>query len=187
MPPKTTSLVLGIVLLVGAAFFLVAMVGFLAGTGSSSPDPGLAAFSATCMAIFAVPGLLSLLIYRRSTLMEQRTTAVAMLLQNVREVSIGDVARTIRETPSETVVLVNAAIASGRLRGYINPQAGTFVNAQLGAVSPPWVAATAPGPAAMPSEVPFEPRFCRECGSSIERTGAGPTYRCATCGHVESL
>lgn len=200
MPPKTVPLVLGIFLLIGAALFLLATTGFLVGTSTTPPDPGLAAVSGTCTAIFAIPGVLLLVVYRRAARRDERTAALAAILQNMREVAIADVARTLQETPAETIVLMSEAIAAGRVHGYIDSQSGKFVAWQWGSMPPPVPPPTGPPqpaashsapappgppPVPTPTPVPTEPRFCRECGSALERVPGQTAYQCPNCGHIE--
>ncbi len=193
MHHKSVPLVLGILLLIGAAFFLVAAIGLAVGTSTTPADPGVAAVSAVCTAILAIPGAVLLVLYRQWTRKDSQVRTVVAILASVREISIAEVAQGIQATPAQTIVLVSDAIASGQVHGYVDPQAGKFITIASGTSRPPFLAppiappvappATPPAPA--PQVPPIVPRFCRECGSLLERVPGQTGYACPNCGHVE--
>lgn len=194
MAGKPSFLVAGILLLFGAALALIAVLGSLIGTASNPPDVGLASFSAACGTLLGIFGLGLVLLYRQKARHDARLEMVVAVLEHVTEISVAEVARTIHATPAEIIALITDAIQLGRVSGYLDPRDGRFVRTVPGfpgspapshgivAAYPPTVA---PAVAASSPADTIEPRFCRECGSRIQRSPDSSGFLCPNCGHRE--
>ena len=125
---------------------------------------------------------------------------VGAILRSVREIGIQDVAGKVGKTPAETEVLISESIAAGYVQGYVDPREGKFVATAWGAFAPgqmpqiviqapatPQAAyppSYAPSAAAPPSGTP-ESRFCRDCGSRIEKIPGQTYWQCPHCGNIQ--
>ena len=194
MAGKPLFLVVGILLLFGAALAFIAVLGSLMGSPSNPPDIGLATFSAACGTLIGIFGLGLVLLYRQGVRHDVRLQMVVAVLDHVTEISVSDIAGTIHATPAETVTLITEAIQFGRVSGYLDPRGGRFVRTVPGfpgspAASYGIVTASAPDipatVAAAPPTETIEPHFCRECGSRLERSPDASAFVCPNCGHRE--
>ena len=170
MAGKPLFLVVGILLLFVAALAFLAVLGSLAGTPSNPPDVGLATFSAVCGTLLGLIGLGLVFFYRQGARYAARLETIVAVLDHVTEARVEDLARTIDATPAETMALITEAIQFGRISGYLEPRDGRFVR-------------TVPGSQRTPA--PWQPSFCRECGSHLERSSDASGFLCPNCGHRE--
>src|SRR6266487_2054235 len=155
-----TYLVLGVLLVLGAAFWglMTAVFVVTPSIGGESSTP-VAAVSGACTAIFAVPAR-------------------------------------VGKTPEEAEVLISQAVSKNLVQGYIDPRERKFVATALTSLGPgqiPQIVIQAPPPtmAAPPPPAPSSPigqpdvRYCRECGTRIERVPGQPYWKCPACGNVQ--
>ncbi len=194
MNRRLAYLVLGILLLVGAAFFALGTAVFLVPgvtTGNATSNAGYAAFSGACTAALAIPAVLFLYFYRQAAEREKGQQMLVMLLRTVQEAPVREIAEKIGRTPSETESLIAKAVAEGQVHGYIDRRAGKWVATAVETPAPgpvPQVIIQPPSaPAYAPSATtgPPETRYCRECGSLIERVPGQTFWKCTYCGNVQ--
>jgi len=180
--PGVGYLLLGLVLLVGTFVWLVPTIAFFVGPppGETEIDLGLAAVSATCTTLLALPMLVSFHMYSRRRRAALREATVLSLLRSTTRVSVEDVAKHAQAPIVETEILVSKLIAEGRVDGRVDHASKMFL-----APARPF---TPPTPPRVPPAAPErEMRFCRVCGNPVERTSDGTSYECPSCGNVQSL
>src|SRR6266699_2065052 len=194
-----TYLVLGVLLLLGAAFcgLMTAVFVVTPSIGGDSTTP-VAAVSGACTAIFAVPAVVVVYLYRQTKRRDETLETVGALLRSVREIPVAQVAARVGKTPEEAEVLISQAVSKNLVQGYIDPRERKFVATALTLLGPgqiPQIVIQAPPPtmAAPPPPAPSSPigqpdvRYCRECGTRIERVAGQPYWKCPACGNVQSL
>jgi len=197
MKRKSLYLVFGILLLlgglVGVLFTVVSAVAPELGTG-------IAIFFGICSAVFLAPAVLLFYLYWRASAHDKVLQTVGAVLRSVREISVQDVATRVGKTPAEAEVLISQSIAEGYAQGFVDPREGKFVATAWGGFAPgqvPQIVIQAPaipqaaypppyGPsAAAPPSGPPESRFCRECGSRIEKVPGQTYWQCPHCGNIQ--
>lgn len=188
---KTTYLILGVLCVIGAAFWALAVAAFLTVPPADTSGLPYVAFSAACLVVFAVPAVLFLYLFQLAKKREATQLTVTALLRSVREIPVADVARNVGKTPQETEILISQAISEGKVQGYLDRAHGKFLAMAWGAVGPgqvPQIVIQAP-PAAAPAIPPSigtpDVRFCRECGTRIERPPGQTYWKCPACGNVQ--
>jgi len=192
-----TYLVLGVLLLLGAAFWglMTAVFVVTPSIGGESATP-VAAVSGACTAIFAVPAIVVVYLYRQTKRRDETLETVGALLRSVREIPVAQVAARVGKTPEEAEVLISQAVSKNLVQGYIDPRERKFVATALTLLGPgqiPQDVIQAPPPtmAAPPPPAPSPPigqpdvRYCRECGTRIERVAGQPYWKCPACGNVQ--
>ncbi len=98
MKTRGLFLAFGILLLLGGLPFVMATAVFLA--DPSYGGPGIAAGSGVCSAILLVPAAFLFFLYGRASAEEKGLRTVGAVLGSVREISIRDLAATLRKTPA---------------------------------------------------------------------------------------
>lgn len=191
---KTVQLILGILAAIGAAFWALMVVAFAVMPPADTSGTPYVAFSAACVVVFAVPAILFLYLYQQAKKREATSLTVTALLRSVREIPVQDVARRVGKTPEETEVLISQAISEGKVQGYLDRAHGKFLAMAWGAIGPgqvPQIIIQAPpaqavaAPIAPPPTGSPDVRFCRECGSRIERPPGQTYWKCPACGNVQ--
>ena len=197
MKRKSLYLIFGILLLLGGLFGILLTV-------VAALDPqfgaGIAIAFGICSGAFLAPGVLLFYFYWRASAKDKVLQTIGAILRSVREIGIQDVAGKVGKTPAETEVLISESIAAGYVQGFVDPREGKFVATAWGAFAPgqvPQIVIQAPampqaaypppfGPsaAAPPSGTP-ESRFCRDCGSRIEKTPGQTYWQCPHCGNIQ--
>jgi len=197
MKKSVLFIVFGILLLLGGLLFLATTLVFV--TDPSYGGAGVAAFSGVCTAALIVPAAILLYLYWRASAEDKILQTVGAILRSVREIGILDLAAKLRKTPAETEVLVSKTVAAGYAQGILDPREGKFVATAWGTLAPgqmPQIIIQAPPmpqpyypPAprfgAPPATGPPETRFCRECGSRIEKVPGQEYWKCPHCGNVQ--
>lgn len=199
MRKSVLFIVFGILLLLGGLLFLAATIVFMTDP-SYGASTGVAAFSGVCTAVLIVPAALLLYLYWRASAEDKVLQTVGAILRSVREIRILDLAAKLKKTPAEAEVLVSKTVAAGYVQGILDPREGKFVATAWGTLAPgqmPQIIIQAPpmpqayypptGPAfgAPPATGPPESRFCRECGSRIEKAPGQGYWKCPHCGNVQ--
>ncbi|TLZ55807.1 MAG: hypothetical protein E6K17_04975 [Methanobacteriota archaeon] len=197
MKRKSLYLVFGILLLLGGLFGLLLTV-------VAAVDPqfgaGIALAFGICSGALLVPAVLLFYFYWRASSKDKVLQTVGAILRSVREIGIQDVAGKVGKTPAETEVLISESIAAGYVQGYVDPREGKFVATAWGGFAPVQVPQIviqapampqaaypppyAPSAAAPPSGTP-ESRFCRDCGSRIEKIPGQTYWQCPHCGNIQ--
>ena len=190
---KNLYLVLGILLLIGGIVFGLATLAFvMSPPGTYGAD--IEAVAGACAGIQLIPALILLYLWRVTSVKVREMDTLAAILRTVREVSVEDVAKQFHRTRQEAEILITQAVAEGHVQGYIDGREGKFVSAAwAGAAVPP------PPPVGMPAPpfpaVPVLPtptssgtpemRYCRECGSRVERIPGRNAWQCPSCGNIQ--
>ena len=193
---KGTYLIFGILVLAAGLFFVLLTV--VAATVPALGAPAAAVMGA-CSAIFLVPAAILLYLYWRASAQDKVLQTVGAILRSVREIGVQDVAAKLKKTPAEAEVLISQTVAAGYAQGFLDPREGKFVATAWGAFAPGQVpqiiiqAPSIPQPAYPPPAAyapaaptgPPESRFCRDCGSRIERVPGQEYWKCPHCGNVQ--
>ncbi len=198
MKRSVLYLVFGILMILGGLLFLAATVVFFLSPGNYG-GLGVAATSAVCTGVLIVPAAILLYLYWRSTAEDKVLQTVGAILRSVREIYIQDLAAKLKRTPADTEVLVSKTVAAGYAQGVLDPREGKFTATAWGTLAPgqmPQIIIQAPAmpQAAYPPPPAFgappatgspESRFCRECGSRIEKVPGQEYWKCPHCGNVQ--
>ena len=200
MKKNVLFLVFGILLLLGGLLFVTATVVFL--TDPSYGGVGIAAASGACSGVLVVPAAILLFLYWRASAQDKVLQTVGAILRSVREIGVQDVAAKLKKTPAEAEVLISQTVAAGYAQGFLDPREGKFVATAWGAFAPGQVpqiiiqapaipqsayppAYGAPAYGGAPPSGPPESRFCRECGSRIEKVPGQAFWQCPHCGNIQ--
>jgi hypothetical protein len=197
MKKNVLFLVFGILLLLGGLLFVMTTVVFA--LDPSYGGVGIAAASGACSGVLIIPAAILLYLYWRASAQDKVLQTVGAILRSVREIGVQDVAAKLKKTPAETEVLISQTVAAGYAQGFLEPREGKFVATAWGAFAPGQVpqiiiqAPSIPQPAYPPPAAyspaaptgPPESRFCRECGSRIERVPGQEYWKCPHCGNVQ--
>ncbi len=195
MKKNVLYLVFGILLLLGGMLFVMATAAFL--VDPAYGGVGIAAASGACSAVLLAPAAILLFLYWRASAHDKVLQTVGAILRSVREIGVQDVASKLKKTPAEAEVLVSEAVAAGYAQGFVDPREGKFVATAWGAFAPgqvPQIIIQAPAipqpmyPAPVggaPPSGPPESRFCRECGSRIEKVPGQTFWQCPHCGNIQ--
>ncbi len=197
MKKNVLFLVFGILLFLGGLVFLMGTIVF-------ALDPayggvGIAAASGACAGVLIVPAAILLYLYWRASAQDKVLQTVGAILRTVREIRVQDLAAKLKKTPADAEVLISQTVAAGYAQGILDPREGKFVATAWGTLAPgqmPQIIIQAPAmPQAMyppapayasaPPTGPPESRFCRECGSRIERVPGQEYWKCPHCGNVQ--
>lgn len=188
---KTIYLILGVLGLLGTAIWALATVVMLAVPPAENLESGIsyAAFSGACTLVFAVPTIVLLYLYLHSSRREREQLTIVSLLRSGPEISVKEVADRIRKTPDETEVLISKLVSDGTVQGYLERNARKFVAMAIGVMGPgqvPQIVIQAPpAPPPVAGTGTPERRFCRECGSPIERAPGQSYWQCSHCGNIQ--
>jgi hypothetical protein len=197
MKRKSLYLIFGILLLLAGLFGVLLTI-----ASAVTPDlgTGIAIFFGVCSAGFLAPAVLLFYLYWRASAHDKVLQTVGAVLRSVREISVQDVAKRVGKTPAEAELLISQSIAEGYAQGFVDPREGKFVATAWGGFAPgqvPQIVIQAPaipqamyppsyGPsAAAPPSGPPESRFCRECGSRIEKVPGQTYWQCPHCGNIQ--
>jgi hypothetical protein len=197
MKRKSLYLTFGILLLLGGLFGVLLTI-----ASAVTPDlgTGIAIFFGVCSAGFLAPAVLLFYLYWRASAHDKVLQTVGAVLRSVREISVQDVARRVGKTPADAELLISQSIAEGYAQGFVDPREGKFVATAWGGFAPgqvPQIVIQAPAiPQAVypPPYAPFaaappsgspESRFCRECGSRIEKVPGQTYWQCPHCGNIQ--
>lgn len=185
---KTSYLILGILCIVAAVFWGLMIAAFALVPIEGTSGAPYVAFSTACTLVFAVPAVVLLYLYQQAKKREAAYTSIEALLRSVREIPVQDVAARIPGTPEEAELLISKLIAEGKVQGYLDRGRGKFVAMAWGAIGPgqvPQIIIQAPpAPTPQPTGAP-DVRFCRECGTRIERPPGQTYWKCPACGNVQ--
>ena len=146
---------------------------------------GLAlAFFSVCTIVFALPTVVFFLLWRREAKRRDQLEAVGAILRGYRELPVAELAKRLNKGPAEAEALAAAAVSAGYAQGYVDRATATFMS---GAVYPAQVAAppvvlASPTAAVTPT---VENRFCRECGTRVNRIPGTNSWQCPACGNVQ--
>ena len=198
MKRKSLYLVFAILLLLGGILGILLTV-----VSAVSPElgAGIAIFFGVCTAALFAPAAILFYFYWKANARDKVLETVGAILRSVREISVQDVAAKIGKTPAETEVLISQSVAAGHAQGLVDPREGKFIATAWGGFAPghapqiviqaptmpqaPYPPPYGPGPAAAAPSGPPESRFCRECGSRIEKVPGQTYWQCPHCGNIQ--
>lgn len=197
MKRKGLYLIFAILLLGGGVLgVLFAVVSVIEPTLGSGP----AVFFGICSGAFFAPAVILFYLYWKSSGHDKVLQTVGAILRSVREITVQDVAKRVGKTPADAEVLISQSIAAGYAQGFVDPREGKFVATAWGGFAPglvPQIVIQAPaipqaaysppyGPGSpAPPSGPPESRFCRECGSRIEKVPGQAYWQCPHCGNIQ--
>src|SRR2546426_8677871 len=197
MKRKSLYLVLGILLLLGG---LVGVLFTVASAVAPQLGTGIAIFFGVCSGVFLAPAVLLFYLYWKASAHDKVLQTVGAILRSVREIGVQDIASRVGKTPAEAEVLISQSIAEGYAQGFMDPREGKFVATAWGGFAPgqvPQIVIQAPAipqvaypppygaGAPIPLSGPPESRFCRECGSRIEKHPGQAYCQCSHCGNIQ--
>lgn len=186
---KKTSLylVLWILFLMPTLFGVLATVVVAASPVTFASTPWAVAFFGVCTGGFAIPTVLFFLFWRKETKRIGQLEAVGAILRAYREIPIADLARQLGKEPAYAERAAAEAVAAGFAQGWIDRERAVFYSgavAMYGSQSPSF-APPQTVVVVQPSAQPDEARYCRECGSRVNRIPGSASWQCPSCGNTQ--
>jgi hypothetical protein len=187
MKKRSLYLLLWILLLMPTLFGVLATVVVAAAPGEFANAPWAFALFGVCTGGFAIPTVLFFLLWRKESKRIGQLEAVGAILRAYREIPIADLARQIGKDPAQAERAAAEAVAAGFAQGWVDRQRAIFYSGAVATYGAPTPSYTPPQTIVVvqPSAQPQEARYCRECGTRMNRIQGTASWQCPSCGNVQ--